>query len=121
MLWAKGIGLNTALMGCAFLKNIANADCIIDPFCGVGTILAMANCLGVNSIGIEISERRCRKARSLQLYKQLDEMKASLRRQMGLLDYTSSIITENAKDDKSNNDDTIDNNENNINNENLEL
>jgi hypothetical protein len=119
MLWAKGIGINTALLGCTFLKNIANTDCIIDPFCGVGTVLAMANCIGVNSIGIEISSRRCRKAKSLSLYRQLDEMKPSLRRQMGLLDYTPSMIVNDNGDpcnkgnivdnDSDDNDDIINN------------
>jgi hypothetical protein len=101
-------------MGVAFLKEIAKSDVIVDPFCGVGTIIAMANAVGVDSIGIEISDRRCRKARRLSLTKVLHEMKPSLRRQLGLLHYTYI-------DDGNTNDipDAIDNVDNVIDNENI--
>jgi hypothetical protein len=34
MLWPKGIGINTVLMGVAFLKDVAKANLVVDPFCG---------------------------------------------------------------------------------------
>ena len=46
MLWAKGIGLDSCFMGVAFLQQVAKSKLIIDPFCGIGTVLAMANALG---------------------------------------------------------------------------
>ena len=108
MLWPKGIGLSTALMGCSFLKDKTNVIC--DPFAGVGTVLAMANAVGVNSIGIEISDRRCRKARRLSLDRQLHEMKPSLRRAMGLLNYDDSYYTGDSNNDHNNDDDNDDDN-----------
>ena len=67
MIWTKGIGLQSAFAGVAFLKFVAKTTKIIDPFCGYGTVLAMSNCFQVDSLGVEISAKRCRKARSLDL------------------------------------------------------
>lgn len=65
MLWPKGIGLDCCYVGVQFLKSVANAKGIIDPFAGQGTVLAMANAVGLPAIGVEISAKRCRKARNL--------------------------------------------------------
>jgi tRNA G10 N-methylase Trm11 len=39
----------------------------VDPFCGRGTILAVANHCGLDAVGVEISRKRARKARRLAL------------------------------------------------------
>lgn len=89
MLWKKGIGINCCYVGCKFLKLVANSKCIIDPFCGIGTVLCMANKLGVDSIGVELAAKRCRKSRNIIITtEQLDLIPAYLRR-----------ITLSAKDD----------------------
>lgn len=62
MLWARGIGIDCAYVAVMFLREIAKCHTIIDPFVGQGTVLAMANALGLKGIGIEISRKRCRKA-----------------------------------------------------------
>jgi hypothetical protein len=36
MLWPRAIGLDSCFLGLTFLKEVALAECIIDPFCGVG-------------------------------------------------------------------------------------
>lgn len=36
MLWPRAIGLDSCFLGLTFLKEVAMAKCIIDPFCGVG-------------------------------------------------------------------------------------
>lgn len=64
MLWPKGIGLDCCYVGVMFLKHIAKAELIVDPFCGIGTVLAMANALGVNAKGVEISKKRCKWSRN---------------------------------------------------------
>lgn len=38
MLWPRAIGLDSCFLGLTFLKEVAMAECIIDPFCGVGTL-----------------------------------------------------------------------------------
>lgn len=65
MLWVRGIGLDCCYAGAAFLRDIGHAKRVIDPFAGVGTVLAMANALGMDALGVEISGKRCRKARNL--------------------------------------------------------
>lgn len=62
--WSRGMGTDACLVACAYLRDQAGAHTVVDPFCGRGTILAVANDLKMNSIGIDISERRCRAARS---------------------------------------------------------
>jgi tRNA G10 N-methylase Trm11 len=40
---------------------------IVDPFCGWGSVLAVANQLGLDAIGVELSRKRAQKARNLRL------------------------------------------------------
>lgn len=67
MLWPKAIGLDCCYAGVIFLKEIAKSECLLDPFCGQGTTLVMANLLGMRAVGVEISNKRCRKARRLKI------------------------------------------------------
>jgi len=60
MTWPKAIGLDACIVGMSFLKNAARVDTVIDPFCGQGTVLAVANYMGLNAIGVEISSKRSR-------------------------------------------------------------
>jgi tRNA G10 N-methylase Trm11 len=39
------------------------AKLIFDPFCGVGTIPAVANALGLDALGIELAKKRCEQSR----------------------------------------------------------
>jgi hypothetical protein len=38
---------------------------IFDPFCGVGTVLAVANALGLESLGVEKNRKRAEQAQAL--------------------------------------------------------
>jgi hypothetical protein len=80
MVWNKGIGIDCCYAGVAFLAKVANATCIVDPFAGHGTVIAMANALGVDSLGIELSAKRCRKARTLDLSDSLNSISVHLRK-----------------------------------------
>jgi len=40
---------------------------VIDPFCGVGTLLAVANEKGFDPFGVELSAKRAGKGRTLEL------------------------------------------------------
>ena len=74
-----GIGLDCCYVGVSFLKSVCGARCIMDPFCGQGTVTAMANALGVDSVGIEISPKRCRRASSLDLTSKLELISSAMR------------------------------------------
>jgi hypothetical protein len=64
MTWSRAIGLAAAHAAVAWLRA-AGATCLVDPFCGVGTALAVANAHGLDAIGIEKNPGRAAKARSL--------------------------------------------------------
>jgi hypothetical protein len=61
-LWARGLGLDACAVGCRFILEHTNTRTVVDPFCGVGTVLAVANALGMNAVGIELHHKRARKA-----------------------------------------------------------
>jgi len=67
MTWPRAIGLAAAHAAVLWLRDHAGARCIVDPFCGVGTVLAVANHHGLDAIGVEIAESRAEKARTLQI------------------------------------------------------
>jgi hypothetical protein len=79
MLWPKGIGLDCCYVGVMFLKEVAQARCVLDPFAGKGTVVALANALGLDGIGIELSVKRCRYAKALSLVDKLDLITPYLR------------------------------------------
>lgn len=67
MLWPKAMGLEACRLACAFLREETETRLVVDPFCGRGSVLAMANALGLDALGIDLSAKRCRNARTLDL------------------------------------------------------
>jgi hypothetical protein len=67
MTWPRAIGLEAAHAAVLWLRDHAGATCIVDPFCGVGTALAVANRCGLAAIGVEIAPGRAGKARDLAI------------------------------------------------------
>jgi len=65
MTWARAIGLAAATAGVQWLRDHAGARGIVDPFCGVGTVLAVANREGLPALGVERNPGRAAKAREL--------------------------------------------------------
>lgn len=65
MTWARAIGLAAAEAGVRWLAEHAAATTVVDPFCGVGTVLAVANRLGLHALGVERNPGRAAKARTL--------------------------------------------------------
>ena len=65
--YKNGMGTNAAHVAVRFAVDVAKASVIYDPFCGRGTVLAVANALGCNSIGFDIDEDQCAYARSLKI------------------------------------------------------
>jgi len=46
--------------------KLMGAQCIIDPFCGKGTVLAAANFLQLSAVGVELNPKVARKAQKLE-------------------------------------------------------
>jgi hypothetical protein len=63
--WVRAMGLRAAAHAVRFARDQVGAKTVFDPFCGVGTVLAVANALGVAAIGVEKSRKRCEQARLL--------------------------------------------------------
>jgi len=67
MTWNRAIGLHACRLACRYVKEHTHSRTIVDPFCGWGTVLAVANQLGLDAIGVELNARRARKARALEV------------------------------------------------------
>jgi hypothetical protein len=67
MIWSRAMGLEAARLCCRYLREDTATRCIVDPFCGKGSALAMANAFGFDAIGVDKSASRCRAARRLQV------------------------------------------------------
>lgn len=62
-LWIRAMGVRAAAHAVRFARDQVGAKLIFDPFCGVGTIPAVANALGLDAIGVELSKKRCEQSR----------------------------------------------------------
>jgi hypothetical protein len=71
--WVRAMGVKAAAHAVRFVREVAGARTVFDPFCGVGTVLAVANRLGLNAVGVERSPKRCVLARRLEVA--ADELK----------------------------------------------
>lgn len=67
MTWSRAMGLEAARVAVRFVRTHTPSHTLVDPFCGVGTALAVANAEGLHALGVELSARRVRKARTLHL------------------------------------------------------
>lgn len=65
--WTRGMGIEACRAACEAVLRYTPTRTVLDPFCGHGTVLAVANSLGLDAIGVELGARRARRARTLQL------------------------------------------------------
>jgi hypothetical protein len=63
--WVRAMGIRAAAHAVRFARDQVRASLVLDPFCGVGTVLAVANALGLDALGVERSTKRCEQARQL--------------------------------------------------------
>lgn len=67
MPWSRAMGVKACEVACRFIRDETSCNTIVDPFCGRGTLLAVANALGFDAIGVDIGGKRCRIARNLRV------------------------------------------------------
>jgi hypothetical protein len=67
MTWARAMGTAACEAAVQFVARHTACRTIVDPFCGHGTMLAVANAHGLDAIGVELSAKRARKAEALVL------------------------------------------------------
>jgi hypothetical protein len=63
----KAMGVNACVDACRFVRSETSTRTVVDPFCGWGTVLAVANALGLDAVGVDHSARMCRRARTLEI------------------------------------------------------
>ena len=64
---ARAMGVNACREACELVLHDTPTRTVVDPFCGWGTVLAVANALGLDAVGVDLSARMCKKARLLEL------------------------------------------------------
>jgi hypothetical protein len=65
--WVRAMGVRAAGHAVRFAKEQVGAKIIFDPFCGVGTVPAVANALGLAALGVEKHRKRAEEARELRV------------------------------------------------------
>lgn len=71
--WTRGMSVTACRAACEAILALTPTRTVIDPFCGHGTALAVANALGLDAIGVEYARRRAKRARSLTVSLPTDE------------------------------------------------
>ncbi|MCX6110247.1 MAG: SAM-dependent methyltransferase [Proteobacteria bacterium] len=67
MPWSRAMGETACRVACRFLRDETTTKTVVDPFCGEGSVLAVANALGFAALGIDLSAKRCKAARQQTL------------------------------------------------------
>ncbi len=67
MIYKNAMGLNACMFCLDFIKNNSDTKVITDPFCGQGSILAIADKMGFETIGVDILEEQCEKSKKLYI------------------------------------------------------
>ena len=67
MPWPRAMGTAACEAVCTFLLAHTACRTVVDPFCGHGTMLAVANARGLDAVGVELSPKRAALARALTL------------------------------------------------------
>ena len=65
MPWVRAMGQAACVAAGTFLQRHTACTTIVDPFCGVGTMLAVGNAMGFHAVGVELSRKRAEAARTL--------------------------------------------------------
>jgi hypothetical protein len=62
MTWARAMGSAACDVAAQFIAEHTACRVVVDPFCGLGSMLTAANARGLDAIGVELSRRRAKRA-----------------------------------------------------------
>ncbi len=65
MPWSRAMGEAACEVACRYLREETETKVVVDPFCGHGTVLAVAARHGFETLGVDTSARQVRAARRL--------------------------------------------------------
>ena len=71
MPWSRAMGVEACRVAINFVQRNTATALVVDPFCGYGTVLAAANAMGFDALGVDLGAKRCRAARALTLDRDL--------------------------------------------------
>jgi tRNA G10 N-methylase Trm11 len=63
----RGMGVEACRVACRFVAEQTSTRTVVDPFCGHGTVLAVANELGLDAVGVELGRKRAKVARGMRI------------------------------------------------------
>ncbi|MEO8214937.1 MAG: SAM-dependent methyltransferase [Myxococcales bacterium] len=63
----KAMGVTACAEACRYVLAETTTRTIVDPFCGWGTVLAVANAMALHAVGVDVSARMCKRARQLTI------------------------------------------------------
>src|SRR3569623_258985 len=63
MTWARARGSAACEVAARFVAEHTRCRVVVDPFCGLGSMLTAANAHGLDAVGVELSRRRAERAR----------------------------------------------------------
>lgn len=55
--WTRGMGVEACKLACEMVQAYTNSTTVLDPFCGHGTVLAVANEMGLDAIGVDHKQK----------------------------------------------------------------
>jgi hypothetical protein len=67
MTWVRAMGVTACREACKLILSSTKSHTVVDPFCGMGTVLAIANQMGLHSVGVEKNQKRAAQARALHI------------------------------------------------------
>jgi hypothetical protein len=62
--WPRGMGEAACRLACAYLRADTSTRRVVDPFCGHGSVLAVACAMGFDVLGVDLNRKCCRAART---------------------------------------------------------
>lgn len=71
--WERGMGLEACVLIAKFIAELVPSKTLVHPFCGQGSMIAVANAFGLSAIGIERSHKRAEVARKLTINPELNK------------------------------------------------
>jgi len=67
MSWSRAMGVEACRTALRFVREETDTRIVVDPFCGKGTVLAVANAMGFDAVGVDIGAKRCKAARAFKI------------------------------------------------------
>lgn len=64
--YTHAFGIDAVALCIQYVKGVG-VKSVVDPFCGSGTTLAVANAMGLDAVGVELDKKYCEMARKLKI------------------------------------------------------